>query len=51
MVLDLIFLTYKIIKSILFNILMLVLGFILGFGYVVSKDHVNIMKSNDVESI
>ena len=50
-VLDSIFLTYKIIKSILFNILMLALGFVLGFGYVVSIEHANIMKSNGGKSI
>ena len=49
--LDSIFIIYKISKSLLFNLLMLILGFILGFGYVTSKDHMMILEDNREKSI
>lgn len=50
-VLDSIFLAYRISKSILLNIGMLILGFILGFGYFTSKDHWKILEDNREKSI
>lgn len=49
--LDSIFLAYRISKSILLNIGMLILGFILGFGYFTSKDHLTILEDNREKSI
>ena len=49
--LDSIFLAYRISKSILLNIGMLILGFILGFGYFTSKDHLTIIEDNGERSI
>ena len=49
--LDSIFLAYRISKSILLNIGMLILGFILGFGYFTSKDHLTILDDNREKSI
>ena len=49
--LDSIFLAYRISKSILLNIGMLILGFILGFGYFTSKDHWTILEDNREKSI
>ena len=49
--LDSIFLAYIISKSILLNIGMLILGFILGFGYFISKDHLTIIEDNGEKSI
>ena len=49
--LDSIFLAYIISKSILLNIGMLILGFILGFGYFTSKDHLTILDDNREKSI
>ena len=49
--LDSLFLAYRISKSILLNIGMLILGFILGFGYFTSKDHWKILEDNREKSI
>lgn len=49
--LDSIFLAYRISKSILLNIGMLILGFILGFGYFTSKDHLTVIEDNREKSI
>lgn len=49
--LDSIFLAYIISKSILLNIGMLILGFILGFGYFTSKDQLTIIEDNGEKSI
>ena len=49
--LDSLFLAYRISKSILLNIGMLILGFILGFGYFTSKDYLTILEDNREKSI
>lgn len=50
-ILDSIFLLYKMSRTVLFNISMIILGFILGFGYVTSKDHMTILEDNREKSI
>ena len=49
--LDSIFLAYRISKSILLNIGMLILGFMLGLGYFTSKDYLTILEDNREKSI